>query len=215
MNPVSAPWCKVCGITTVQDALAMCEAGADALGLNFFPSSARYLDADSAAKVSEKMNNAFPDVQRVGLFVDASAERVRQVLATVELDMLQFHGDESPVYCEQFEKPYIKALGVNEETDFPAFEADFATAWALLLDTHDPQIKGGTGRRFDWTLWPADSTTRLVLAGGLNAQNVGAAVLQTRPFGVDVAGGVETERKGVKDHAKAKAFIENAKQLEM
>ena len=147
------------------------------------------------SKISEKMNNAFPEVQRIGLFVDASAERVRQVLATVELDMLQFHGDESPVYCEQFEMPYIKVLGVNEETDFPAFEADFASAWALLLDTHDPQMKGGTGRRFDWTLWPTDSTSRLVLAGGLNAENVGAAVEQTRPFGVDVAGGSRLNSK--------------------
>ena len=215
MNSLSAPWCKICGITTVQDSLAMCEVGVDALGFNFYPNSARYLGADKAVEICEETKKAFPEVHRIGLFVDAPAERVRQVVASVDLDMLQFHGDESPSYCEQFEMPYIKVLGVNEETDFPAFEADFASAWALLLDTHDPQMKGGTGRRFDWTLWPTDSTSRLVLAGGLNAENVGAAVMQICPFGVDVAGGVETERKGVKDHAKAKAFIENAKRVEM
>lgn len=215
MNSLSAPWCKICGITTMQDALALSAAGVDALGFNFYPSSARYLDAGNAVEICAKTKRTFPKVQRVGLFVDAPAEQVRQVLASVDLDMLQFHGDESPVYCEQFNMPYIKVLGVNEETDFPAFEADFASAWALLLDTHDAHMKGGTGRRFDWTLWPTDSTSRLVLAGGLNAENVGAAVMQTHPFGVDVAGGVETEHKGVKDHAKAKAFIANAKRLEM
>lgn len=215
MNSLSVPWCKICGITTVQDSLAMCAAGVDALGFNFYPSSARYLDADKAAEICAKTKSFFPEVQRIGLFVDAPAEQVRQVVGSVDLDMLQFHGDESPEYCEQFNMPYIKVLGVRQETDFPAFEADFASAWALLLDTHDPQMKGGTGRRFDWTLWPTDATSRLVLAGGLNAENVGAAVMQIHPFGVDVAGGVETEHKGVKDHAKAKAFIENAKLLEM
>ena len=143
----------------MHDSLAV-RAGVDALGFNFYPHSARYLGTDKAVEISEKTKNTFPEVQRIGLFVDASAERVRQVVASVDLDMLQFHGDESPAYCEQFEMPYIKVLGVNEETDFPAFEADFASAWALLLDTHDPQMKGGTGRRFDWTLWPTDSTSR-------------------------------------------------------
>jgi phosphoribosylanthranilate isomerase len=199
----------------MQDSLAMCAAGVDALGFNFYPSSARYLDADKAVEICAKTKRAFPEVQRIGLFVDAPAEQVRQVVGLVDLDMLQFHGDESPEYCEQFNMPYIKVLGVSEKTDFTAFEADFASAWALLLDTHDPQMKGGTGRRFDWTLWPSNATSRLVLAGGLNAENVAAAVKQTHPFGVDVAGGVETEHKGVKDHAKAKAFIENAKLLEM
>jgi phosphoribosylanthranilate isomerase len=199
----------------MQDSLAMCAAGVDALGFNFYSSSARYLDADKAVEICAKTKRAFPEVQRIGLFVDAPAEQVRQVVGLVDLDMLQFHGDESPEYCEQFNMPYIKVLGVSEKTDFPAFEADFASAWALLLDTHDPQMKGGTGRRFDWTLWPSNATSRLVLAGGLNAENVAAAVKQTHPFGVDVAGGVETEHKGVKDHAKAKAFIENAKLLEM
>ena len=215
MNSVSTPWCKICGITTVQDSLAMCAAGVDALGFNFYPNSARYLDAESAVEICAQTKKAFPEVQRIGLFVDAPAERVRQVLGSVDLDMLQFHGDEPPEYCEQFNMPYIKVLGVSEATDFPAFEAEYASAWALLLDTHDPQMKGGTGRRFDWTLWPSDSTRRLVLAGGLNAENVRAAVMQTHPFGVDVAGGVETEHKGVKDHVKAKSFVENAKRMEM
>ena len=99
MNSLSVPWCKICGITTVQDSLAMCAAGVDALGFNFYPSSARYLDADKAAEICAKTKSVFPEVQRIGLFVDAPAEQVRQVVGAVDLDMLQFHGDESPDYC--------------------------------------------------------------------------------------------------------------------
>ena len=205
------PWCKICGVTNPQDVEAAVAAGVDALGFNFYSASARYLAAEAATGLCRAASSADPSVERIGLFVDASEEQVREVMRTVDLTMLQFNGDETPDYCEQFELPYIKVLGVNAETDFGAFEADFVGAWALLLDTHDPLLRGGTGRRFDWNLWPSTSTSRLILAGGLDSHNVAEAVHQIQPFGVDVAGGVESGTKGVKDHSKIRTFIEAAK----
>jgi phosphoribosylanthranilate isomerase len=150
-------------------------------------------------------------VQRIGLFVDACAETVLQVLDRVELDMLQFHGAESPEYCGQFQRPYIKVLGVTAMMDMAALAKAYSDAWGIILDTHDPQLKGGTGRVFDWRLWPRNIDARLILAGGLNPDNVAEAIEQTQPFGVDVAGGVESGQKGVKDHSKMTIFIEKAK----
>lgn len=196
---------------SVQDGLAACAAGVDALGLNFFPKSPRYLSAEDAKTICSEISVAYPDVQKIGLFVDAPVEQVRGVIDLVALDMLQFHGDESPEYCQQFDMPYIKVLGVSPDSDVAAFEARFDQAWGLILDTHDPTLKGGTGRSFDWSLWPAQTEHRLVLAGGLNAENVAQGIRQTQPFGVDVAGGVEGNVKGVKDHSKMKLFIENCK----
>ena len=204
-------WCKVCGVTTVADAMASAQAGVDALGFNFYPSSARFLAPAEAAAICAQVKTAHPQVQRVGLFVDAPVADVVATLAEVDLDLLQFHGDESAQYCRQFDMPYIKVLGMGEGADFTHFAANYADAWALLLDTLDAQMKGGTGRQFDWTLWPEQSANRLILAGGLTPDNVTQSVRQLRPFGVDVAGGVENEKKGVKDHAKLQHFIENAK----
>lgn len=205
------PWCKICGVTNPDDVSAAVAAGVDALGFNFYPASARYLATEVAAELCRETKSADQSVERIGLFVDAPEDHVRQIMSAVDLTMLQFHGDETPDYCEQFGLPYIKVVGVNADTDFEAFEARFAGAWALLLDTHDPLLRGGTGRRFDWGLWPSSSTRRLILAGGLDSENVADAVHQTRPFGVDVAGGVESGTKGVKDHGKVRTFIEAAK----
>jgi phosphoribosylanthranilate isomerase len=205
------PWCKICGITNPEDVSAVVVAGGDALGFNFYPNSARYLATEVAAELCREVKNAAPTVERIGLFVDATEDQVRQITGAVDLTMLQFHGDETPEYCEQFGLPYIKVIGVNGDTDFETFEDRFAGAWALLLDTHDPLLKGGTGRRFDWNLWPRSSTSRLILAGGLDSKNVADAVHLIQPFGVDVAGGVESGTKGVKDHGKVRTFIEAAK----
>lgn len=205
------PWCKICGLTSPEDVSAAVSAGADALGFNFYPASARFLDTKVAGELCRVAKNTGPSVERIGLFVDAPEDRVREAMGCVDLTMLQFHGDEVPDYCEQFGLPYIKVIGVNADTDFEAFEADFASAWALLLDTYDPMMRGGTGRRFDWSLWPADNTSKLILAGGLDSKNVADAVQQVQPFGVDVAGGVESGTKGVKDHSKVRTFIEAAK----
>ena len=191
--------------------MASAQAGVDALGFNFYPSSARFLAQAEAAAICAQVKIAHPQVQRVGLFVDAPVADVVATLAEVDLDLLQFHGDESAQYCRQFDMPYIKVLGMDEGADFTYFAANYADAWALLLDTLDAQMKGGTGRQFDWTLWPEQSASRLILAGGLTPDNVTQSVRQLRPFGVDVAGGVENDKKGVKDHAKLQNFIENAK----
>ena len=211
MDVSATTWCKICGITTLEDALAAANAGVDAIGFNFFSASPRYVEPSCAADLCASVNNVHPGVQRIGLFVDASAETVFQVLDRVELDLLQFHGDESPEYCGQFQRPYIKVLGVNATIDLAGLASSYHDAWGIILDTHDPQLKGGTGRVFDWNLWPRNIDTRLILAGGLDPDNVAKAIEQTRPFGVDVAGGVESGQKGVKDHGKMTIFIEKAK----
>ncbi len=209
--PTSQPWCKICGLTLEADVVAAINAGADALGFNFFPRSARYLAPEKAATLCRVAREIGPSVERIGLFVNAPSDQVKDVMRGVDLSMLQFHGDESIAYCEQFDLPYIKVVGVTKTTDFPALQADFASAWALLLDTHDPVQRGGTGRPFDWSLWPDKSRGKLVLAGGLDPSNVAEALQLTQAFGVDVAGGVEGSIKGVKDHDKLQTFIEAAK----
>ena len=211
MDVAATTWCKICGVTTLEDALAAASAGADAIGFNFFAASPRFVEPSHAADICAGLKNTFPSVQRVGLFVDSPVETVLQVLDKVELTMLQFHGAENPNYCGQFEWPYIKVLGVTATMDMAALASAYRDAWGLLLDTHDPQLKGGTGRVFDWTLWPRNIDARLILAGGLNPDNVTAAIKQTQPFGVDVAGGVENGQKGVKDHRVMTNFIEKAK----
>ncbi len=211
MNVATEPWCKVCGITLVEDALQAAEAGFDALGFNFYPKSARYITPESASEICVVLSKQYPNVRRVGLFVNAEKTEVYSVLSKVDIDLLQFHGDENPEFCRQFSTPYIKVIGVTAATDVEAYERSYIEAWALLLDTHDPQLKGGTGRAFDWSLWPTSSTKPLILAGGLTPENVAQAIGETRPYGVDVAGGVESVRKGVKDRAKVNLFVENAK----
>ena len=211
MDVSGTTWCKICGITTLEDALAAAKAGVDAIGFNFFAASPRYVDPSFASDLCASVNSVYPGVQRIGLFVDASAESVLKVLDRVELDLLQFHGDESPEYCGQFKRPYIKGLGVRATMDLAGVANAYHDAWGIILDTHDPQLKGGTGRGFDWNLWPRDIDARLILAGGLDPDNVAKAIEQTQPFGVDVAGGVESGQKGVKDHSKMTIFIEKAK----
>ena len=154
---------------------------------------------------------AAPECQRVGLFVNAAAADVEQVLATVELDLLQFSGDESATFCRSFGKPYLKAVKMRPETDIREFEDEYADAWALLLDTYDAEQAGGTGRAFDWSLWPSRSAKRLILAGGLEPENVASAVAQLAPFGVDVASGVEGQYKGRKDSERVRRFLQEAR----
>lgn len=211
MDVSATTWCKICGVTTLEDALAAANAGVDAIGFNFFTASPRYVEPSNAADLCDGVNHTHPGVQRIGLFVDASAETVLRVLDKVELDMLQFHGAESPEFCGQFQRPYIKVLGVTATADMTTLAKAYSDAWGIILDTHDPQRKGGTGRVFDWRLWPRNIDARLILAGGLNPDNVTEAIEQTQPFGVDVAGGVESGQKGVKDHDKMTIFIEKAK----
>ncbi len=211
MKDRTTTWCKICGVKSLEDALAAARAGADAIGFNFFEASPRYLDPKGASEVCAKLQNGHPEVERIGLFVNATPKSVEQTLKQVSLSLLQFHGEESSEYCKQFQFPYIKVLGVTATTDIKGMAGSYTDAWGLILDTHDPKLKGGTGRAFDWDLWPDDIDGRLILAGGLDPSNVVQAVAQTQPFGVDVAGGVENGQKGVKDHAKMTSFIEKAK----
>ena len=195
---------KICGITRAQDADAAVHAGADALGLNFVESSPRRVSVPQAAAIARQVRDR---VVRVGLFADAPAADIRDVLGRVELDLLQFHGDESGAACRQFDLPYLKAIRVRGPLDIAAIEAEYADACALLLDAWVPGQAGGTGRTFDWSLWPRQSRLPLVLAGGLDPDNGGAAVRELAPWGVDVSGGVEGARKGEKDADRIQRFI--------
>ena len=198
---------KICGITRLEDALHAINAGADALGLVFYDKSPRHVSALQAAAICAALP---PFITRVGLFVDASVDFVKSVLQTVPLDLLQFHGDETPAYCAQFGKPYIKAVRVQAATDLLKYAADFDAACGLLLDAYVPGVPGGTGESFDWKLIPANFPKPVVLSGGLTSTNVRGAVQQTRPWAVDVSSGVELS-KGIKDPHQVAQFIANAK----
>lgn len=204
-------WCKICGLTRVQDALSAVAAGADGVGMIFYSGSPRHVSMLQASQISSAVKETGKDCQRVGLFVNASAKEVATVLETVELDLLQFHGDEAPDFCQQFGKPYMKVVKVRNSINVADYAGAYADAWALLLDTYHPIQAGGTGQVFDWSLWPDTVASRLILAGGLTPDNVGQAVDQVHPYGVDVSGGVEAHSKGVKVTEKIEQFIRNAK----
>jgi len=194
---------KICGITRIEDALIAAEAGADAIGLVFYAKSPRAVSIQQARDIVAALP-AF--VTTVGLFVNASREELNDVLAGVALDLLQFHGDETPAECESYQRPYIKALRVKPGDDIAQLAAPYAKARGILLDTYVPGIPGGTGAAFDWSLVPRDLPQPVILAGGLSAGNVQAAIEQVRPYAVDVSGGVEAS-KGIKDAAKIRAFM--------
>lgn len=198
---------KICGLKSLDDALFAAHAGADALGFVFHEPSPRYIDAAQAETLCRELP---PFVVRVGLFVNASAEAVREVLHRVPLDLLQFHGDETPEYCTQFGKSYLKAVRVSAETDLLKYAADFASASGLLLDAYVPGVAGGTGETFDWKLIPQHLPKPIILSGGLTPENVRTAIQQTHPWAVDVSSGVESAR-GIKDRHKIAQFIAHAK----
>ena len=195
---------KICGITRIEDALIAAEAGADAIGLVFYAKSPRAVSIQQARDIVAALP-AF--VTTVGLFVNASREELNDVLAGVALDLLQFHGDETPAECERYRRPYIKALRVKPGDDIAQLAAPYAKARGILLDTYVPGIPGGTGAAFDWSLVPRDLPQPVILAGGLSADNVQAAIEKVRPYAVDVSGGVEAD-KGIKDAAKIRAFMQ-------
>ena len=194
---------KICGVTRVQDALEAVKQGVDAIGLVFYAPSPRNVSPAQAAEIVSKIP-AFVTV--VGLFVDAEPAFIRDVLSVVRLDLLQFHGEEPPVACRQYSRPYMKAIRVQSDTNLVQYAADYADAKALLLDAFAEGVPGGTGLVFDWSLIPQNLPVPVVLAGGLNAENIGLGVEQVRPYAVDVSGGVEAS-KGIKDAAKIAAFM--------
>lgn len=194
---------KICGITRLDDGVAAARAGADAVGLVFWANSPRAVAIEQATQICRGLP---PFVTVVGLFVDAEPAWVEQVLNAVPLGLMQFHGDESPAYCEQFRVPYLKAVRMRDGVDALVLREQYASARALLLDTYRPGTPGGTGAVFDWDRVPAAIAPQIVLAGGLTSDNVSAAVQQVRPWAVDTSGGVESS-PGIKDPARIAAFI--------
>jgi len=195
--------CKICGITRVEDALAAVEAGADAIGLVFYAKSPRAVTVQQAQAIVAALP---PFVTTVGLFVDCQRSELNAILDAVPLDLLQFHGDETPAACEGFRRPYIKALRVKPGDDVAARIGLYGSAAGVLLDTFVPGVPGGTGEAFDWSLVPRGLRMPIILAGGLTAENVRAAIEQVQPYAVDVSGGVEAS-KGLKDSDKLHAFV--------
>lgn len=195
---------KICGITRPEDAVAVVAAGADAIGLVFYEPSPRCVSLNQAQKIVTSVP-AFVSV--VALFVDPTAKYVQDILNGVRVDLIQFHGDEDSDFCGQFNHPYIKAIRVRQASDVVASSVRFPDALGILLDSYKPGIPGGTGETFDWSLVQVTSDSKpIILAGGLNPDNVGDAIRHVQPFAVDVSGGVELS-KGIKDHSKINAFV--------
>lgn len=197
---------KICGITRVEDAELAVRLGADALGLVFFQASKRAVSIAQAQAVRNRLS-AF--VALTGLFVNADSAEIHKVLEQVRIDCLQFHGEETPEFCASFGVPYIKAIRVHQGLDVPALVAQYQRASAILLDSFDPHQAGGTGHTFDWTV-ARDCVQRcqvpIILAGGLTAQNVAAAIKEVQPYAVDVSSGVESV-PGLKCPDKMQAFF--------
>ncbi len=194
---------KICGITRPEDALSAISSGADAIGLVFYPGSPRAVTVEQAARIVAVVP---PFVTVVALFVNETAPVINQLLSSLSIDVLQFHGDESADFCQQFDRPYIKAVRMQAGLDVDSACSAYTTARAVLLDAWLEGVPGGTGKTFDWSLAALQLPLPVVLAGGLNAGNVREAIVAIRPAAVDVSGGVEL-RPGVKDCEKIKQFI--------
>ncbi len=194
---------KICGVCSVEDAVLAAEAGADAIGLVFHSPSPRAVSPAQAAAIWAALP---PFVSAVGVFVDATAEEIEAILATCPLELLQFHGEESSGFCQQFQRRFIKSVAMGPEVDIAALNKQYAPG-RLLLDTRVPGQAGGTGVAFNWHTIPPEFGSSVLLAGGLTAENIGEAVRRVQPYAVDVSSGVE-ERAGVKSPERVQAFIQ-------
>lgn len=203
MNHLKRTRVKICGVTNIEDANASVLAGADAIGLVFYKASPRNVSISLAKQITD---NISPFVNCVGLFVDADNTYINEVIKEVAIDTIQFHGQETEQTCALFNKPYIKAVRMNESVCLYDEIEKYPTAKALLLDAYVNGVPGGTGKAFDWSIIPNNLSKPIILAGGLDITNVKKAISQVEPFGVDVSGGVEKE-KGIKDPIKIKKFI--------
>lgn len=201
---------KICGITRVEDALAVVSAGADAIGLVFYPRSARYVSTDQALEIIQAIP-AFVTI--TGLFLDAQPREIETVLKRVPLGLLQFHGDECPADCSAYAVPYIKAIGMRGIENLHAYADTYADASGLLLDSHAVGEAGGTGQAFDWSTLPDDFNRPVILAGGLNPSNVAEAIRGTHPYAVDLSSGVEST-PGIKDANKIKALMQEVRRVD-
>ena len=194
---------KICGFTRPQDALAAAQLGVDAVGLVFYPQSKRFVSIEQAQAIVRVLP---PFVSVVALFVNENTERIRQVLAQVPVDILQFHGDETPEFCRQFDRPYIKAVRVQNTDDIIAAQQQYPDARAVLFDAHIEGEYGGTGHRFDWAMLPDQLSGHWILSGGLTPENIGEAVKITGAKIIDVSSGVESA-PGIKSAEKIAALL--------
>ncbi len=201
---------KICGITRPEDAAVAVNAGADAIGLVFYPDSPRVVSLEQARAVVAAVPAM---VTTVGLFVDADAAWVREISGELSLGLLQFHGAESPGYCEGFQVPWMKALRMAPGVNVAAEIDRYSAGAAVLLDAYKPGVPGGTGERFDWDRVPAFPELPVVVAGGLNADNVADAITATGAYAVDVSGGVE-EAPGIKSAERVAAFVAAVRQAD-
>lgn len=199
---------KICGLTSVENALGVASVGVDAIGLVFYSESPRNVDLEVARKIVTQLP---PFISSVGLFVNPTRDQVLQTLQSVDLNLLQFHGDEEPDFCSGFRKPYIKAVRVTNDVDLVKYSNMYVDASGLLLDAYSQGARGGTGETFDWDLIPSELEVPIVLAGGLKPNNVAAAINGVQPWAVDVSSGVEGIRKGLKELALVRDFVNEVK----
>ena len=194
---------KICGITNSKNALDAVDLGVDALGFVFFGESPRYIEPKKARKII----NLLPlFVLRVGLFVNASKEEVLSAISDSSVNVLQFHGDEDEQFCNQFNLPYIKATSFQDGVNLLEYCKLFTSSSAILIDTYSENMRGGTGKTFNWDLLPKELPLPLIVAGGLDSGNVSSLINSINPYGVDVSGGVESN-KGIKDYTMMKNFV--------
>jgi len=194
---------KICGITNSKNALDAVDLGVDALGFVFFGESPRYIEPKKARKII----NLLPSfVLRVGLFVNASKEEVLSAISDSSVNVLQFHGNEDEQFCNQFNLPYIKAISFQDGVNLLEYCKLFTSSSAILIDTYSENMRGGTGKTFNWDLLPKELPLPLIVAGGLNSGNVSSLINSINPYGVDVSGGVESD-KGIKDYTMMKNFV--------
>ena len=201
---------KFCGITRRVDALTAVALGVDALGFVFYRASGRWITPAAARAIIAELP---PFVCTVGLFVDESPATIEEVAAATGIQVVQFHGNETAAVCALSPRPYVKAIRMARDLALEAVAESFAGASALLFDSYDPTRFGGTGRVFDWSLLPIQRQKSIILAGGLNAGNVAAAITQVRPYAVDVSGGIESA-PGIKDAEKMRAFVAEVRRIE-
>ena len=193
---------KFCGITRIEDAEAAVEAGVDALGFVLTRRSRRHVEPAAAARIVRSLP---PFISTVALFMDDDPDWIDEAIDNLNPDLLQFHGDESAEDCERHACPYLKAVPMGSISDVPGYAAAYAGATGLLLDANAIGEVGGSGHTFDWARVP-DLSKPVILAGGLNAMNVGRAIRLTRPYGVDVSSGIEVS-PGIKDARKMRDFV--------
>jgi len=195
---------KICGITNLEDALIAVAAGADSLGFVFYGPSPRNVSPAIAAEIISKLP---PFVTTTALFVNEDEAVIKEIMLKTGIDLLQFHGNETDEFCQQFARPYIKALRMKPGADIEALANSYSGARGILLDAYRAGVPGGTGESFDWERIPQAIRSEIILAGGLTPENVADAVQTVSPYAVDVSGGVEAS-KGKKDPVKVNRFVD-------